>query len=278
MAHYPSKSLVTFVPLRVELERKPEWKFTDPKKPARDVPYVPTPEHVVRKMLEVADVNERDIVYDLGCGDGRIVIAAAKDRGARGIGIDIDPARIKSCTLNALKAKVAGQVRFEVQSVFDVEIDEATVVALYLLPWLNAQLRPKLLKELKPGTRIVAHQFPIADWPADKVFSFEGNDRIVYLWIVPAKIGGRWNCTIRTPDGVRRRGTIDWQQEFQTVVATAKLDGQEWDIDNATLRGAALAFDIKGVTYHAIVEGDTMRGSGKRAGKRNALEIRARRD
>jgi SAM-dependent methyltransferase len=223
-------------------------------------------------------VNDRDVLYDLGCGDGRIVIAAAKDRGARGIGIDIDPERIRSCTLNALKAKVAGQVRFEVKSVFDVEIADATVVALYLLPWMNAQLRPKLLAELRPGTRIVAHQFPIAEWPPDKVFPFEGSDRIVYLWIVPAKISGRWSCTIRTPDGVRRRGTIDWEQEFQTVVATAILDGDECDIDHAILHGDKLAFEIKGVTYHAVVKGESMRGSGKRKGKRAELEIRARRD
>src|SRR4051812_5931282 len=186
-------------------------------------------------MLALAEVNERDVVYDLGCGDGRIVIAAARECGARGVGIDIDPVRIESCTLNAFNAGVGGLVRFEIKSVFRAEIAEASVVALYLLPWMNAQLRPKLLAELKPGTRIVAHQFAIAQWPADRVAKIAGQDRVVYLWIVPAKVGGRWNCTVRMRDGQLRRGVIEFEQEFQTIVGSAELDGGEVAIESASL-------------------------------------------
>src|SRR5687768_10922608 len=148
---------VKFVPLPAELGRSAAYNFAG-KPPIRDVPYVPTPDHVVAKMLDVANVSENDVVYDLGCGDGRIVITAAKERGARGVGIDIDAERIKQCETNAINAGVSDRVRFELTSVFRADIADATVVALYLLPWMNAQLRPRLLAELQPGTRIVAHQ------------------------------------------------------------------------------------------------------------------------
>jgi SAM-dependent methyltransferase len=272
-------STTKFVPLKAELGRTADWNFAG-KPPIRDVPYVPTPDHVVAKMLAVAEVNERDVVYDLGCGDGRIVIAAAKECGARGVGIDIDPVRIESCRLNAFNAGVGGRVRFEIKSVFRAEIAEASVVALYLLPWMNAQLRPKLLAELKPGTRIVAHQFAIAQWPPDKVARIEGQDRVVYLWIVPAKVNGRWSCSLRTRDGVLRRGMMTFEQEFQTVVATLELDGREYDVEEATLWGERLRFSIDGATYEAQVSGEMMRGAGHRTanreGRRRELELRAR--
>ena len=149
-----------------------------------DVIYVPTPPEVVEAMLKVANVTKDDVIYDLGSGDGRIVIAAAKEFGARGVGIDIDPQRIMEAQENARKAGVSDKVRFLQQDLFESDFSEATVVTLYLLPQLNLRLRPKLLRELKPGTRIVSHSFDMGDW-TPKVL-LEVNDRFVYFWTIPA--------------------------------------------------------------------------------------------
>jgi SAM-dependent methyltransferase len=148
-----------------------------------DVIYVPTPVPVVNEMLRLANVKPNDVVYDLGSGDGRIVIAAAKERGARGIGIDINPERIQEANQNAEKAGVSDRVEFRQQDLFQADFSDATVVTLYLLPRLNVKLRPKLLKELKPGTRIVSHQFDMGDWPPQQVVEVDG--RTVYYWVVP---------------------------------------------------------------------------------------------
>jgi SAM-dependent methyltransferase len=150
---------------------------------APDVPFVPSPEEVVSSMLKLADVHKGDVVYDLGCGDGRIVISAAKDFGARGIGIDINPERIKEAAENARKAGVVKSVTFKEGDLFEASLDGATVVTLYLLPSVNLRLKPKLLHDLKPGTRIVSHSFDMGDWKPDK--EIEVNGRNLYLWIVP---------------------------------------------------------------------------------------------
>lgn len=153
--------------------------------PARepDVIFVPTPEPVVKEMLRLANVQSNDLVYDLGSGDGRIVITAAKERGARGIGIDINPDLIQEAKDNAQKAGVSDRVEFRQQDLFETDFKDATVVTLYLLPSLNLKLRPKLLKELKPGTRIVSHAFDMGEWKPEKVV--EVGDRTIYYWTVP---------------------------------------------------------------------------------------------
>jgi SAM-dependent methyltransferase len=150
---------------------------------ASDVPFVPTPDEVVKRMLEIARVGPKDVVYDLGSGDGRIVIAAARQHGARGVGIDINPERVKEARLNAQKAGVADRVEFREDDLFKADIREATVVTLYLLPRVNLQLRPKLLSDLKPGTRIVSHGFDMGDWKPAATARADGN--IVYYWVVP---------------------------------------------------------------------------------------------
>ena len=276
MARTLGRSTVKFAPLRAELGRSADWNFAC-KPLVRDVPYVPTPENVVAKMLDVASVGPKDIVYDLGCGDGRIVVTAAKERGARGVGIDIDPERIKQSQLNAINTGVSDRVRFELTSVFRAEISDATVVSLYLLPWMNAQLRPKFLAELKPGTRIVAHQFPIAAWSPDRTVRIPNQDRVVYLWIIPANVKGEWQCTMRTAGGLLRRGTIHIEQEFSTIVCDLVLDGNDVTVDRAKLVGDRMELRIGDVTYVARVEGDQLRGEGCRSDKRGRLEIRARR-
>lgn len=158
---------------------------------APDVPYLPTTDEAVQAMLKLADVKSGDVVYDLGCGDGRIVIAAAKNFGAHGVGIDINPERIKEARENARKAGVEDLVRFEENDLFQADIHEASVVTLFLLSSVNLQLRPKLLKDLKPGTRIVSNTFSMGDWKPDKEATVEGtNDkayfsRMLFLWLVP---------------------------------------------------------------------------------------------
>ena len=156
----------------------------EPRRP--DVIYVPTPQNVVDAMLDMAKVTKNDVVYDLGCGDGRIVITAAK-RGARGVGIDIDPQRIKEARENAKTAGVEDRVQFLETDLFTSDISKATVVTLYLLPSLNLKLQPKLFKELKPGTRIVSHSFDMGDWKPEQTREIEF--RKVYFWTIPANQG-----------------------------------------------------------------------------------------
>jgi len=151
-----------------------------------DVPYVVTPYEVVDEMLRLARVGPDDRVFDLGCGDGRIVIEAAQRHGARGVGIDIDPARIEEATIAARRAGVSDRVRFVVQDLFQTDFSMASVVTLYLYPELNAKLRPKLLADLKPGSRIVSHQFGIEGWAPDDGVQVNVRDTShqVYLWVV----------------------------------------------------------------------------------------------
>ena len=150
-----------------------------------DVIYVPTPYEVVDEMLRLANVKKGDVLYDLGSGDGRIPVTAAKKFGIRAVGIDIDPQRIKEATENAKKNGVSKLVTFKQEDLFKTDFKDATVVTLYLLPDLNVKLRPRLLNELKPGTRIVSHQFDMGTWKPEK--RLESNGRTVYFWTVPKK-------------------------------------------------------------------------------------------
>ncbi len=161
-----------------------------PPKPAPEVPYLPTTQVAVEAMLKLAGVTSDDVVYDLGCGDGRIVITAAKLYGARGVGIDIDPQRIREANENAKKAGVESLVRFEENDLFKANIREASVVTLFLLTSVNERLRPKLLRELRSGTRVVSNSFKMGDWKPDKEFTVDNPDegyfsRKLYLWTIP---------------------------------------------------------------------------------------------
>jgi precorrin-6B methylase 2 len=157
---------------------------------APEVPFVPTPEPAVEGMLKLAGVKKGDVVYDLGSGDGRIVISAVKNHGAtRAVGVDINPQRIDEANENARRAGVQDRVEFRQGDLFDADIGDATVVTLYLLPSVNERLKPKLLAELKPGTRIVSHGFDMGDWKPDQETQEDG--RTLYLWVVPEREGAR---------------------------------------------------------------------------------------
>lgn len=148
-----------------------------------DVPFVPTPQEVVDEMLKLANVHKGDILYDLGCGDGRIVISAAKEYGIHAVGIDIDPQRIEESKENAAKAGVSNKVKFIEADLFQADISPATVVTLYLLHSVNLKLKPKLFKDLKPGTRVVSNTFSMDDWEPEK--TIEAKDHTLYLWVIP---------------------------------------------------------------------------------------------
>jgi ribosomal protein L11 methylase PrmA len=150
-----------------------------------DVIFVPTPNEIVDTMLKMAAVTKKDTVYDLGCGDGRIVITAAQRYGARGVGVDIDPNRVAEATENVQKAGVANRVKIVRGDLFETDISPATVVTLYLLTELNLKVRPKLLRELKPGTRVVSHAFSMGDWKAERTAEVSGTN--VYLWRIPER-------------------------------------------------------------------------------------------
>ena len=218
--------------------RSPAAEPAGLERPRLDVPYVASLEEVVERMLVLAEVGPSDRVVDLGCGDGRILVAAARSRGATGLGVDIDPVRIREAEANARAAGVEVKVRFRVQDLFETPLGDADVVALYLLPEINLRLRPRLLAELRPGARIVSHAFDMGDWRPDRIAEVEGAK--VYLWLVPARVAGRWRLT--GPDGRSAALTLD--QRYQEVSGTAAAGGRNRPFRNARLTGDRLRFTV----------------------------------
>jgi ubiquinone/menaquinone biosynthesis C-methylase UbiE len=251
--------------------------YTQEREP--DVIFVPTPEEVVMEMLQTARVTQNDIIYDLGCGDGRIVITAAKVFGARGLGVDIDPVRIKESYENAQRIGVTDRVKFIERDLFKTDISEATVVFLYLLTELNIQLRPKLFRELKPGTRIVSHEFDMGDWKPDSV-GLVRNVKLLYTpnypteknvdyyyWVIPANVAGVWRWTMATSTG-EQEYTLRLVQKFQEMSGTVNVKGQEASIGDARLVGNRLSFTLRDNTdkgkgmmrFTGRIDGDTIQG------------------
>jgi SAM-dependent methyltransferase len=184
-----------------------------------DVAYVPTPDFVVERMLDMANVGPGDYVIDPGCGDGRIVIAAAK-RGAFGHGVDLNPQRIKEARENAEKAGVANKVVFQVENIFDTDFSRANVIAMYLFPDINIKLRPAFLDKLEPGSRIVSHDFGMDEWKPDQQHG-RMEDHAVYLWIVPAKVGGNWKWNVAGEEF-----KMSSVQEFQKLEISILTEGK----------------------------------------------------
>ena len=246
-----------------------------------DVIFVPTPQEVVDVMLQMAQVDKNDVVYDLGCGDGRLVITAAKKFGARGVGIDIDPQRIQESTDNARNAGVTDKVKFLEADLFETDISPATVVTLYLLPELNRRLQPKLLASLKPGTPIVSHDFDMGDWKPDEQREVTGPSRThkVYLWHVPAKAAGVWRW---------KQGGTDYalrlRQEHQRIEGKITIGSRELYIHEARLSGDKLSFrvephpEIDLMTFAGRINGDRITGTWTRQGRsRSTLAWKAER-
>jgi len=206
-----------------------------------DVPYEPSSEEVVRAMLEIAKVNKNDLVYDLGCGDGRIVIAAAQKAGARGVGVDLDPERIKESLENARKANVTDRVQFFQQDLFQTDIGKATVVMLYLWPEVNLKLRPKLFRELKPGTRIVSHSHDMGSWEPDQTITASDGHK-VHFWVVPENVTGAWEWDM---PGEKERYVLKLTQQFQKVSGALQLGSDEFPVKNLELRGNRLQFTVE---------------------------------
>ncbi len=228
--------------------------------PKLDIHFVPTPHEVVKRMLEIAKVGPNDTHYDLGSGDGRILIAAVKDfKAKKGVGIDLDPQRIKEANENKAKAGLGDNVIFREQNIFETDLSEATTVSMYLLTSINIRMRPKLLKELKPGTRIVTHAFNMGEWKAEHEESVNGYQ--VYLFIVPAKLEGAWEMN----DGDKKI-SLDLKSEFTDLSGSATVNGKKSDLKGGKITGTAIEFTIdvdgKPVKYEGTVDGNAITGSG----------------
>lgn len=222
----------------------------------REAPYVPTPQAVVDRMLEIAKVGPGDYLIDLGSGDGRIVITAAKKFGTRGFGVDIDPERIEESNESARREGVADLVAFYQRDLFETDLSEATVVTMYLLPQVNLELREKLLG-LKPGTRIVSHDFSMDTWHPDQHVALEtrekfggsGGESDIYFWIVPAQVAGRWTWT-SVVAGKELDYEVFLQQRYQALAGTVRVDGRSIKLDRARVKGDELHLE-----FTTIVDG-----------------------
>jgi precorrin-6B methylase 2 len=223
----------------------------------KDVIWVPTPDELVEAMLDMAKITPNDTVMDLGSGDGRIVIAAAK-RGARAIGFEFNPDMVALSKRNAENAGVSGKATFVNADIFASDFSKATVITMYLLPQLNLKLRPTIL-DLKPGTRIVSHAFTMDDWHADQ--TVEKEYRTAYLWIVPAKVAGLWIW-----QSGPSKAELTLNQKFQEIEGMLKIDGKETPIKDSKLQGDRISFTAGGQEYSGQINGDQIEGSVKSGG------------
>ena len=263
------------------------------KKP--EVPYVPTPDKVIVEMLKMAEVGQDDVLFDLGCGDGRIVVMAVRELDCRGVGIDIDPLRIEESRENAINAGVSDKVEFILMDLFEADIRQATVVTLYLLTKVNLKLRPKLIRELKPGTRVVSHQFNMENWEPDESTIINSDHYYkhpyiyenflidnywdvhnVYLWIIPANVTGVWEWTMPAISG-KKRYKLELDQTYQEVKGKAFEDSTSvlLHIRDGKIKGDRLEFTLernqKGRTeiihFKGVVREHTMEGLVRIEGK-----------
>jgi SAM-dependent methyltransferase len=239
-----------------------------------DVIFLPTAADLTDPLLDLAGVGPGDVVADLGCGDGRIVVRAAKRLGARGLCVEIDRALLARSRAAADTAGVINRIRFLHGDLFEAPLDDVTVVALYLSPALNERLRPKLFRELAPGARVVSHNFGMVDWEPDSVLTISGasgTSSALRLWVIPADVAGRWSLEVNQ-NGDLRRYELRFEQRYQTITATASLSGATVPVSGATLTGAAIAFtigrDAGARRLTGTVGSDTMSGNGWKAWRR----------
>jgi SAM-dependent methyltransferase len=233
----------------------------------KDVVWVPTPDAVVDRMLRMARVTAKDYVIDLGSGDGRTVIAAAQKFGARAMGIEYNPDMVALSIRNAEKAGLGDKVKFIKADLFETDFSQATVITMYLLPTLNIRLRPKIL-DLRPGTRVVSHAFNMEDWQPDQTATVDGRE--AYLWIVPAKVAGRWKLAVPAGNG-EQAWQVTLDQQFQKLSGKAQLGDQSFNLTDARMRGPAIQFsfvDGNGVKreFSGTARGDKMEGTTQTQG------------
>ncbi len=230
-------------------------------------PFITTPDEVVAAMLRFAGTGPDDVVVDLGSGDGRIVIAAARDFGARGIGIELDPALVARAAENARRANVQDRASFRQGDVLLSDLSMASVVTIYLLPSLIDRLQPRLLDELQPGTRVVSHAFGMTGWRPDRTHAMriarrhegQGDQSTLYLWVVPAKLRGEWRGLAAGPGGA-----MEWRirimQNFQQIEVEAHEGGRRVPVSNATLAGRSVSWSAGGREFRARLEGEEIVG------------------
>lgn len=241
-----------------------------------DVPYVPTEDHIVEEMFKLVELRDGDVLYDLGSGDGRIVIGAAKKANVRAVGIDIDPRRIAESKAKALAARLTGKAIFLQQDFFESDIKEAAVVTLFLLNEINLRLRPKLFRELRAGTRIVSHNFDMGDWKADKELSlglWEDGFHNLYFWVLPANVSGRWTG--------RHKGeswTLLINQRFQRIEGSLLINGKfVLPFSEAAISGDVIRFIAKSegqgksITFEGKARGNLIEGMSRENGAKGAL-------
>jgi len=238
---------------------------------------------VVERMLEIAKVGPQDYLIDLGSGDGRIVVTAAKKFGARGFGVDLNPVRIKESVENAAKAGVSDRVAFHQRNLFETDLSDATVITMYLLPRVNLDLRPKLL-DLKPGTRVVSHDFSMDDWKPDAFAEMEvkekygsaGGDSSIYFWIVPARVAGSWQWRL-TIGGKPLAYAVSLEQKFQMISGSVRVGASSATLQDARLQGDQISFrfsaEVNGAPlehrFSGRVTGNTIEGTVNIAGSRS---------
>jgi len=225
----------------------------------KDVVWVPTPQALVDRMLDMAKVTPKDYVMDLGSGDGRTVITAAK-RGVRATGIEYNPEMVELSKRNAEKEGVSARAEFKKADLFETDFSQATVITMFLLPDINLRLRPKIL-DMKPGTRVVSNTFTMGEWQADETSTVpesSGYYRTALLWIVPAKVEGSWKSA---------QGDLSIKQSFQNIVGTVKNGAAAAAIMNGKLRGDQISFTAAGAEYTGRVNGNTIEGTIKAGGK-----------
>ena len=233
-------------------------------KPVDAGPYVPSPQSVVSDMLKLAEVGPEDFVVDLGSGDGRIVRTAALIFGARGFGVEIKDELVRQSNADAKREGIADRVKFIKADLFKTDISPATVLTMYLLPHTVNLLKDKLLKELRPGTRVLSHDYPLSGWIPEKYVQMDLEDKVkisgvtttlIYLYVVPAQVGGRWQA--QASGGAL---TLDLKQQITRVSGTARRGGRDAALEDVKLRGTQLSFRLGGKTYSGRVGGERIEG------------------
>ena len=240
--------------------------------PSKDAgPYIPSPQSVVSDMLRIADVGPNDFLVDLGSGDGRIVLTAAKVFGARGFGVEIKEELVRKSNEAARAEGIADRVKFLKQDLFKADISEATVVTMYLLPDTVNLLKDKFLAELKPGTRIISHDYPLTGWIPEKYVQMDLEDKIhisgvtttlIYLYVVPAKVAGRWSAQL--PAALSKQpATLSLRQQLTRVSGSVRLDGKDVPLEDVKLRGDRISFKLAGRKgeFFGQVKGKSIEGT-----------------